>query len=115
MEKTRAEFETALESFRATAEQVVREHFDRNGFTFATPVVTLADRRGKRFVKLWSGETRDGETRTNSIHSFVEIETGDIYKPASTKAPAKHARGNIFTDDSGRASMSDAGHIHYLR
>lgn len=30
-----------------------------------------------------------------SIFCFIDKETGDIYKPASTKAMAKGARGNI--------------------
>jgi len=33
--------------------------------------------------------------RAASIHAFVEISTGDIFKPAGWKAPAKGARGNI--------------------
>ncbi len=109
-------FDTALENFRAAAEAVVREHFDRNGYTFAVPGVEIASRRGSRFVKLWTTESRDGETpKRRSIHSFVEIATGDIFKPASTKAHAKHSRGSIYAADAGRSSMSDAGHINYLR
>ena len=30
-----------------------------------------------------------------SIHAFIEVATGDIFKPASFKAAAKGARGNI--------------------
>lgn len=30
-----------------------------------------------------------------SVHSFVDKETGDIYKPASWKAPAKGVRYNL--------------------
>ena len=33
--------------------------------------------------------------RAASIHAFVEIATGDIFKPAGWKAPAKGARGNV--------------------
>lgn len=33
-----------------------------------------------------------------SAYAFVDMNTGDIYLPASWKAPAKHARGNIFND-----------------
>ena len=33
--------------------------------------------------------------RAGSIHAFIEIETGDIFKPAGWKAPAKGARGNV--------------------
>lgn len=33
--------------------------------------------------------------KAGSIHAFIEISTGDIFKPASFKAPAKGARGNV--------------------
>jgi hypothetical protein len=31
-----------------------------------------------------------------SAHSFIDRNTGDVYKPASWKGPAKGVRGNIF-------------------
>lgn len=31
----------------------------------------------------------------NSVHCFVDKKTGDVYKPASFKAPAKHVRFNL--------------------
>lgn len=109
-------FDDALENFRAAAESVVLAHYARLNFTFAVPGVEIAARRGSRFAKLWTTESYKGaKPKATSIHSFVEIATGDIYKPASTKAPAKHKRGSIYAADAGRSSMSDAGHIHYLR
>jgi hypothetical protein len=46
-----------------------------------------------KVVKVSSGGSR-------SVHSFIEKETGAIWKAASWKAPAKNfARGNVF--DSG--------------
>ena len=113
----RAAFETALESFRAASEEALVAHFARNDFNFAIPHVETADRRGSKYVKLWRTETspRTGEKLPNSsIHAFVEIETGDIFKPATYKAPAKHARGTIYKD-AGRACLTDAGHVAYLR
>jgi len=41
----------------------------------------------------------------SSIHSFVDKATGNIYKPASTKAPAKHARGNILSEKNGAEAL----------
>jgi hypothetical protein len=106
------EFETALESFRAASEDVLLRHFDESGFTFAVPGVAIG--KGRKYIKLWRNETRDGETRTTSIHAFVEVSTGDIFKPASTKAPAKHARGNIY-NDAGRSCLTPHGFVAYLR
>jgi len=35
---------------------------------------------------------------SQSVHCFVEKESGDIYKAATWNAPAKHVRGNINED-----------------
>ena len=108
-----SEFIEALENFRATSEEIILAHFARNDFTFAVPGVTIGT--GRKYIKLWNTEAFDGgEARINRIHAFVEVSTGDIFKPANTKAPAKHKRGNIY-DDGGRASMDASGHILYLR
>ncbi len=109
-------FDEALEDFRATAEGVKRTHFATQGFTFAVPTVTIA-KGGRKFIKLIAGENdpATGEARTHTgVHSFVEVATGDIFKPASFKAPAKHARGNIYRGN-GADSMEAAGNIKYLR
>ena len=46
---------------------------------------------GKRFDKI---------VRENSVYCFVEKGTGDIYKAATFRAPAKGVRANIFDKDS---------------
>ena len=38
------------------------------------------------------------------VHLFVDKETGDVYKPASFKAPAKGVRYNLL-DDTSREEM----------
>ena len=35
--------------------------------------------------------------RRDSIHAFIDKKTGEVYKPASTKAPAKGARYNLLS------------------
>ena len=32
---------------------------------------------------------------SRSVHAFVDKKTGEVYKPASFKAPAKHVRFNL--------------------
>ena len=53
-------------------------------------------REGKKYYKIVEVEfdTFQGrnEYRDTSVHSFVDKNTGDVYKPASWKAPAKHVR-----------------------
>ena len=52
---------------------------------------------GRKFIKVKSFETKDSK---GSIHCFVDKYTGDIYKPATWKAPytkgENAVRGNIY-------------------
>ena len=107
-------FETALDSFQALMQATIQEHYDRNGFTLAPPTITVT--RGKRYAKLIAEEYRpDGSRLTGSVRAFVDTTSGDILMPAGAKAPAKHARGNIFDGDGGASSMNDQGLIRYLK
>ena len=54
---------------------------------------------GKRYYKIvqqefetWEKSRYYGQYRDGSVHAFVDKETGDVYKPASWAAPAKHIR-----------------------
>jgi hypothetical protein len=38
--------------------------------------------------------------KRNSVHAFYDMRTGDVYKAASFKAPAKHVRFNLMDDAS---------------
>ena len=53
-------------------------------------------REGKKYYKIVQVEfdTFQGrnEYRDSSVHSFVDKNNGNVYKPASWKAPAKHVR-----------------------
>ena len=46
--------------------------------------------------------------------TFGTVNAGEIYKPATYKAPAKHARGSIFDASNGMSRMSSYG-PEYLR
>ena len=114
--KTGETFDAALEGFRAAAEEILRAHFAANDFTFAIPTIEIA-KGGRKYAKLIAGENdpKTGEARpSRSVHSFVDKATGEIFKPASFKAPAKHARGSIYRDN-GRDSMTASAHVKYLR
>ena len=55
---------------------------------------------GKRFIKVYNLQyeapceyyNRKGGYRQGSVTAFVDKETGQVYKPASWRAPAKHVR-----------------------
>ena len=57
---------------------------------------------GKRYLKVVR-ETFDefqgrNKWRDTTVHAFVDKETGEVYKPASWKAPAKYVRFNLGND-----------------
>ena len=48
---------------------------------------------GRKYIKVWSYLISDGERlRGRSCYMFVDKNTGECYKPASYKAPAKGVR-----------------------
>ncbi len=51
---------------------------------------------GRKYWKIlqWDFDT-DGVHYSESVHSFVDRNTGEVYKPASYKSPAKHVRYDL--------------------
>ena len=53
-------------------------------------------REGKKYYKIVQVEfdtyQNRNQYRDRSVHAFVDKNTGNVYKPASWKAPAKHVR-----------------------
>ena len=66
----------------------------------------LEVKKGRKYCKIVSD---------NSVCAFVDMNTGDVYKPAGWKAPAKHVRGNIFSTDNGMEAVSTASFIYSVR
>lgn len=49
------------------------------------------------------------------VFGFIDRETGEIFKAAGWRGPAKHARGNVFSDENGWEAVTDGRpFIHYL-
>ena len=47
---------------------------------------------GKKYYKIIQCDFRNGEYQSGSVTAFVDKKTGQVYKPASWKSPAKHVR-----------------------
>ena len=47
---------------------------------------------GRKYHKI----VMETESGSRSVHAFVDQKTGEVYKPASFKAPAKHVRFNLL-------------------
>ena len=50
---------------------------------------------GKLYYKIVRS---DNDTKSDTVHAFVNKSNGDIYKPASWQAPYKQVRYNIVTE-----------------
>ena len=79
---------------------------------------------GKKYYKVVSEEFDTfqdrNEWRDGSVHAFIDRQTGQVYKPASWKAPAKHVRFDL-SNDLDRQKLHDpnfvgwAGGYLYMR
>lgn len=97
-------FEIKLEEFRAEIERRKQKRAPWMGYSVEV------EPRGTKYAKL---VTFDGTQRM--VAAFVQRDTGEIFKPASWRAPAKHARGNIFSEHNGAEALSEDGHVLYLK
>lgn len=61
-----------------------------NGITFEQQA---PGQKFSRIVMIDHGKAR-------SVHAFLDVRTGDVYKAAGWKAPAKHVRFNLMDDES---------------
>ena len=52
---------------------------------------SFAMKKANKYYKIWVMEWG----RPSSIHAFIDIATGDLYKPAGINKPAKGSRGNV--------------------
>ena len=48
---------------------------------------------GRKYHKI----VMETESQSQSVHAFVDKKTGEVYKPASFKSPAKHVRYNLLS------------------
>ena len=77
---------------------------------------------GKKYIKVVREEydERNDRWRDTTVHAFIDRKTGEVYKPASWKAPAKHVRFNL-SNDLDRQKLHDpnfvgwAGGYLYMR
>ena len=112
-------------TFLAAIRQRRLDDFAASGYTFAVPQVEIEP--GDKFIKIVFCDVHTGATKPShhSVVAFIaardfsnkflgEVKTGDVFKSASYKAPAKHARGNILNSDNGLTCWGAHG-PNYLR
>jgi hypothetical protein len=102
------DFKAALDKFVTDAQVIVDRDRNAKYPTLARNVLSVET--GRRYVRVVQS---DGTPMCRSVYCFVDTKNGDILKAASWKAPAKHARGNVFTG-MARDAVNQYG-ANYLR
>jgi hypothetical protein len=102
-------FKMALITFVEGCQNIHTDYMARQ-FPNLTPD-EISFKPGKRYVKIIR---RRVDGTQGSVHCFVDMLNGDVLKAASWRAPAKHARGNIFDEYDGLRNMNEYGPA-YLR
>ena len=94
MSKTPEHFYDYLQKFCS----FIEKEFNDN---WPLQVRTTEIKEGRKYLKVITN--RSG---LRSIHSFIELDSGDVYKAASWRSPAKHVRGTIITDDTRKYGVN---------
>lgn len=95
------EFKTHLDAYVEGVQAKFDEYMSNTFPTLRRVVISTMP--GKRYVRIVED---NGSQR--SVHSFVDTTNGDVLKSATWKAPAKHARGNIYSPNRGLEALNPA-------
>jgi hypothetical protein len=100
------DLKTRIDALIEHADQLVAKYWQEQSYNFAPPPkhhVEFISPKWARVVQVDSQKKvycfvclQDGSTK-----ALGTVNAGDIHKAASWKAPAKHARGNVFQEDFG--------------
>ena len=103
-----------LPDFVSAIQTATNEHFAANLKSLVPDVISYTI--GPKYVRIvkTDGVSPDRTAwevgnQSRSVWGFVNLTNGDILKAAGWKAPAKHARGNIFAPDFDRKRWSSYG------
>lgn len=92
-----------LEAFAQRCEQRASSYYAKMYPNLNPPTISV-DSGGRKYKRIVSN---NGTQRM--IVCFIHAENGDVLKAATWKAPAKHARGNIFSEHGGMEGISERG------
>lgn len=99
--KTTVEILDKLVEFLDARKEAHKNYSKSMAYNWSEPITMKI---GQKYAKL---------VTNSSVTAFVDLQTGDIYKPASWAKPAAHVRGNIFSE-LGEQAFDPAGNVKYL-
>ena len=71
-----------------------RNHGKVGGYD--APVYKFLIESGRKYHKIIMEVPNHNRPPSRSVHAFIDQKTGEVFKPASFKAPAKHVRFNLL-------------------
>jgi len=95
-----------VEKWLAGCQAIVDENMEKMGYA-PLQKTNLEIAGGRKYIKIIAHhmiQNEGGEyvkSGGGSAWAFIDTTNGDVLKPASWKAPAKHARGNLFDANKG--------------
>ena len=98
-----------LDRWLWTAQKIVDDHYDSHLPNLVPSRLEMSD--GRRYIRVDKVENCGRGNRT--VYAFVDKATGDVLRAATYKAPAKHARGNLFDSLQGTEMLTPYG-VAYL-
>ena len=100
-----------LNKYMAMVQEKNDAYFKMMGFTFSDPPHVSAD-LGRKYARVVKNDQLNG---SRSVHTFVNMENGDILKSGGWSAPQKNGvRGNIFAEDVGADRVNEHG-ANYIK
>ena len=89
--------------------QRLQSQYDRHGHASDTVFDVV---EGRKYWKIMMINNQE------SVHAFIDKKTGDVFKPAGWRGPAKHVRYNLLEENSYNECLfkaSWAGGYLYMR
>ena len=92
------DFEAVLRDFLGRSQEAMDVYFDKGNMSVH---YVLSCVEGRRYVKVICSDENNADS-SGYVWAFIDKRNGDILKAASWKAPARHARSNIYDGNSTR-------------
>ena len=76
--------------------KALEQNYQKRYPDFSKKEVTFKMELGRKYWKVNQVDyDANGEEFSGGVHAFVDRNTGEVYKPASWRAPAKHVRYDL--------------------
>lgn len=100
------QFRASIQAFADHCKRITAKYFTAQGYSSPPPDYVLD--YGDKWCRIWRRDASTPPGSNGSAYAFIalcdfsnkqlgDVKQGDIHRSATWRAPAKHARGNVFT------------------